>query len=127
MQLIHKTKGFTLVEILVTLVILGLSASLVAPAVVKWLDARTAAAARDELTNILTILPLETEREGRKRVLSIPSDFNLQSEGQLRIIRPLVIRKNGYCEGGLLSLTIRSRTYSFQVSAPNCEVTLAEG
>ena len=119
-------RGFTLVEILVTLVILGLSASLVAPAVVSWLDARTASATRNELISAIAMLPLQTERLGYKRVITDPTELKLSGNNasSINIIKPIEINANGFCNGGEISLLLASRSYIYKIEAPHCEVRL---
>lgn len=126
MRQLQTDRGFTLVEILVTLVILGLSASLVAPAVVSWLDARTASAARNELASAIAMLPLETERAGHKRVITHPAELNLSggNASSIKIVKPIEINANGFCSGGEVSLALTSRMYTYKVNAPHCEVQL---
>ncbi|APD87578.1 hypothetical protein BM527_16585 [Alteromonas sp. Mex14] len=126
MHLLQTSKGFTLVEILVTLVILGLSASLVAPAVVSWLDARNASATRNELASAIAMLPLVTERTGHKRVITRPEDLNLSGSNAsfINIIEPIEIYANGFCKGGEISMSLSSRVYLYKVKAPHCEVQL---
>ena len=126
MRQLQTNRGFTLVEILVTLVILGLSASLVAPAVVSWLDARTASAARNELASAIAMLPLETERAGHKRVITRPAELNLNGSNasSINIIAPIEVYANGFCKGGEVSLSLSSRIYTYKVNAPHCEVQL---
>lgn len=127
MHQLPTSKGFTLVEVLVTLVILSISTALVGPAVIKWLDARTANAARNELVNALAMLPLETERSGEPVVINDASRLDIESGGTIEIIRPIKILANGFCKGGELSLTLGNQRYNYVVHAPNCEVTLVGG
>lgn len=126
MRPLQTSKGFTLVEILVTLVILGLSASLVAPAVVSWLDARTASATRNELASAIAMLPLETERAGYKRVITNPAELNLSGSNAsvINVTEPIEINANGFCKGGKVSMSLSSRTYIYEVKSPHCEVQL---
>ncbi|WP_189407605.1 pilus assembly FimT family protein [Alteromonas halophila] len=118
--------GFTLIELLVTLIILGLTASLVGPAVFSWLDSREAAARRNTLENSLSMLPLETLRSGKAVTLEQPGELGMENTQGIRIEEPIIVLANGYCKSGRVSLTLQQRVYYYQINAPFCEVELIE-
>jgi general secretion pathway protein G len=78
----YRTGGFTLVELLVVLAILGLLAGLVGPQVMKFLGSsktKTAALQIENLSSTLDLYRLETGRyptseEGLEALVSQPSD-----------------------------------------------------
>ena len=78
----YRTGGFTLVELLVVLAILGLLAGLVGPQVMKFLGSsktKTAALQIENLSSTLDLYRLETGRyptneEGLEALVSPPSD-----------------------------------------------------
>lgn len=81
----HKEDGFTLVELLVVLAIIGLLASLVAPQVIKHLSTAKSATAKiqlQKLSGVLDIYHLEmgrypTQEEGLSALVEKPFDSKL--------------------------------------------------
>jgi hypothetical protein len=110
-----------MVELLVTLVLIGLVASFVAPGVDAWLSSREAAATRIEVTSKLAILPLQVNRAGESLIIDNSAQLNLE---HLPIIfeQPVIILSNGFCMGGRFSIEKKQRTMSFDVLQPYCEV-----
>jgi len=120
-QINCKVSGFSMVELLVTLVLIGLVASFVAPGVDAWLSSREAAATRIEVTSKLAILPLQVNRAGESLIIDNSAQLNL---AHLPIIfeQPVIILSNGFCMGGRFSIEQKQRTMSFDVLQPYCEV-----
>jgi prepilin-type N-terminal cleavage/methylation domain-containing protein len=121
----RKNRGFTMVELLVTLVLLGLIASVAAPGMESWLRSRQAGALRTALASELALLPLQANRQGKGITLSDSSQLQNQ-ELQVEFIQPVVVLANGYCLGGKMAL-IQGREQNaqrivFEVLAPFCEV-----
>jgi general secretion pathway protein G len=113
--------GFSMVELLVTLVLLGLIASVVAPQMDSWLSARQAAADRMAVTSRLALLPLQASRSGERVVIHNGEQLALQ-DLLIEFTQPIVVLANGYCLGGQFSLVQDTRTFSFNVTSPYCEV-----
>jgi prepilin-type N-terminal cleavage/methylation domain-containing protein len=120
-QINCKVSGFSMVELLVTLVLIGLVASFVAPGVDAWLSSREAAAIRIEVTSKLAIMPLQVNRAGESLIIDNSAQLNL---AHLPIIfeQPVIILSNGFCMGGRFSTEQKQRTMSFDVLQPYCEV-----
>jgi prepilin-type N-terminal cleavage/methylation domain-containing protein len=120
-QINCKVSGFSMVELLVTLVLIGLVASFVAPGVDAWLSSREAAAIRIEVTSKLAIMPLQVNRAGESLIIDNSAQLNL---AHLPIIfeQPVIILSNGFCMGGRFSIEQKQRTMSFDVLQPYCEV-----
>jgi prepilin-type N-terminal cleavage/methylation domain-containing protein len=103
-----KRTGFSMVELLVTLVLLGLVASFVAPGVDAWLTSREAAATRMAVSSKFALLPLQASISGKQMSVSFT--------------QPVKVLANGYCQGGQFSLEQNERTFYFDVLAPYCQV-----
>jgi type II secretory pathway pseudopilin PulG len=110
-----------MVELLVTVVLLGLIASVAAPGMESWLRSSQASAMRTALASELALLPLQANRQGKAIILSDVSQLQTQ-ELELEFIQPVVILANGYCQGGSVALQQSNRRIVFEVLAPFCEI-----
>ena len=119
---IRKKQGFTMVELLVTLVLLGLIASVAAPGLDSWLRSREAASVRMTLVSEMALLPLQANRLGK--ALLINSSEQLQQQDlPIHFIQPVSVLANGYCIGGKISLEQKERQIEYDVLPPFCEVS----
>ncbi|GGO63605.1 prepilin-type N-terminal cleavage/methylation domain-containing protein [Bowmanella pacifica] len=118
---LRKTNGFTMIELLVTLVLLGLVASVAMPGLDAWLSARKAASQRAELAGKLALMPLQANRQGRVLTVKHAEDLEL-SDAELEVLTPITVLASGYCKGGEVALLLGERRYQFSVLAPFCEV-----
>jgi type II secretory pathway pseudopilin PulG len=109
------------VELLVTLVLLGLIASVVVPGLDSWLASRQASAIRMALADELALLPLKANRSGQQIIIS---DVAQLSVGDLvaSFPVPIVVLANGFCQGGKMILQQRGAKFSLEVTSPYCEV-----
>lgn len=114
-----------MVELLVTLVLIGLVASFVAPGVDAWLTSRDAAATRIAVTSKLAILPLQVNRTGKSLIIDNSAQLNL-AHLSITFEQPVLILSNGFCKGGRFSIQQNERTMSFDVLQPYCEVRRSE-
>ena len=120
-----------MIELLVTLVLLGLITSMAVPGIDSWLRARQASSVRLALSNEMTLLPLQAKMSGQRLELSETSQLSDNSL-PLRFIQPVVVLANGYCLGGQVALlqdpTSQNSNSSnanetlFDVVPPLCEV-----
>ncbi|KQV47063.1 hypothetical protein ASC95_26525 [Pelomonas sp. Root1217] len=103
----RRVAGFTLLELLVVLLLLGLAAGMVAPNASRWLDAAQERGWRADLKAYLETLPLRAFRSGE--VLSIdaaqlrkavPEPVGIQ----LRVDKPLRYGASGMAVGGAIEL-----------------------
>ena len=100
--------GFTLLELLVVLALLALSAGLVAPKASRWLDAVQARGWRADLKVRIESLPVKAFLAGE----SLSIDVNKLQDGlqgqadgtELRLREPLRYGANGIAGGGRLEL-----------------------
>lgn len=110
-----------MVELLVTLVLLGLIASVVAPGLESWLASRQASAMRMALSNELALLPIKANRSGQQIIIDDVSQLNID-DLEARFPVPVMVLANGFCQGGQVILLQRGVEISFDVTAPYCEV-----
>jgi prepilin-type N-terminal cleavage/methylation domain-containing protein len=113
--------GFTMVELLVTLVLLGLIASLAAPGLESWLRSRQNDSVRTALSSEMALLPLQANRQGKAITLNNGNQLH-SLDLQIEFIEPVVVLANGYCLGGKISLLQNDRSIDYDVLAPFCEV-----
>lgn len=121
-----KIAGFTMIELLVTLVLLGLITSMAVPGIESWLRARQASSVRMALSNEMTLLPLQAKMSGQRLELSEASQLS-DSSLPLRFIEPVIVLANGYCLGGQVALMQNSTSQNssetrFDILPPLCEV-----
>jgi prepilin-type N-terminal cleavage/methylation domain-containing protein len=116
-----KNRGFTMVELLVTLVLLGLIASIAAPGLESWLRSRQASAMRMALSNELALLPLQANRNGNAITISSANQLHT-TDLQLEFIEPVVVLANGYCQGGQVALKQGRHQVVYDIIAPFCQL-----
>lgn len=115
-----------MVELLVTLVLLGLIASVAAPSLDSWLRSRQANALRSALSSELALLPMQANRQGSAITISDASQLQAQ-DLQLEFLEPVVVLANGYCKGGQIAIIQSEKEQNdkrvkFDVLAPYCEI-----
>jgi prepilin-type N-terminal cleavage/methylation domain-containing protein len=116
-----KRTGFSMVELLVTLVLLGLVASFVAPGVDAWLSSREAAATRMAVSSKFALLPLQASMSDKALLIDNSEQLGL-GDLSLSFTQPVLILANGYCQGGAFNLSQNKRLFYFEVLAPYCQV-----
>ncbi|MBD1389803.1 hypothetical protein IC617_10225 [Neiella sp. HB171785] len=114
-----------MIELLVTLVLLGLIAAVVAPGLESWLKAREAAAVRSGLASELAMLPVKASQFSQPIVIESVAQLSLDNVN-LVFHQPVVVLANGYCLGGKAELQFDDRRYPFDVTEPFCEVQYAQ-
>lgn len=119
--------GFTLLEMLVVLAILGLATAMVAPAAIRGIDSWRRQAQLDSLLDQLRALPGDARARGMPIEVSKDAlegdDPPLRVEGgwTLGVPAPWTVSANGICEGGEVTIgsDVGSRTVA--VAAPFCD------
>lgn len=127
------TRGFTLLEMVVVLAILGLVTALTAPAMLRGIDSWQRKAQFDALVEQIRGLPARARLDGR--ALRIDKDL-LASDAtplkadpgwELVVVTPWTVRPNGLCDSGALDIgSAGGRTSRVRVEAPFCEPVLDE-
>lgn len=124
----RRQSGYTLLEMVVVLAIIGLVMSIAAPPMFKTIERWRERSALDDIQRQLQRLPVLVERNGRAQTLDSGKPWPaglppLALEGwQLKFVEPLVIQANGFCEGAQLELQKGARRVPFRVTAPFCQV-----
>jgi Tfp pilus assembly protein PilE len=115
-----------MIELLVTLVLLGLVSSIVIPGIDSWLDSRERAAKRNHIVNKLALLPLSVNRRGERLTISRAQQLDLPANS-IEFVQPIVVLANGFCVGGAFK-NLSQPEIVYLVSSPFCEVeVMSEG
>lgn len=128
---ITRMRGFSLLEMLVVLVILGMAAALVAPSLGRTLERVTAAGQRDDLLRRLGQLPAAVRAEGRPREWSagepIAIDGVAWPDGWRVIASATVaIEASGFCRGGEVQARAGDSVLRLRLEAPDCRTVDAD-
>jgi prepilin-type N-terminal cleavage/methylation domain-containing protein len=118
MFLNSTNKGYSLIEILVVLVILGLITALVIPNVTALLGSRERAVKLKELNGILAMMPLKATTQVNGIRLAVGSTIGEIED--VEVTQEIVVLPNGYCIGGEVYLSQTEQT--FAVLPPLCEL-----
>lgn len=134
-----RTSGFTLLEMVVVLVLVGLITSLALPGLNRMYDSMNAALIRDELRASLNALPLAVRQQGRALQMShfpddtathLPEEIRQrwqQLEVQWQAEPALFISASGFCpEPSTLNISLSGRTYTAYTRSPDCRLEFAQ-
>jgi general secretion pathway protein G len=126
-QATFYAKGFTLLELMVVLVLMGLLASVVLPRMSKVYDRTQAAFELEDIRLSLARIPLQAFTANvRYELTSLPSDTNqslkvsLPDGWTVKAASPIVYQSNGICLGGNLVAAYGDVKYEFVLLPPNC-------
>lgn len=137
MEHLAKASGFTLVEILVVLVVIGLIAGVAMPNLVRMIQSAERASQRDSLLGEIAGLGYQAYLTGRPFTLGVAPvaegggdpqpPLQIPAGWQLEIPQPIVYGFNGVCSGGTVTLVSPdNRRETFQLEPPRCRVVVAE-
>ena len=131
----RRTYGFTLLEMVVVLVLMGIVTSLALPGLQKMYDSMAASLSRNELRAVLNNLALDVRAEGHTLSFSeypaqsdrFPKAFIKRIEPlgvSLTLERPLLITPSGFCPyPALIKITKGVQQYSLTLRSPDCQVS----
>lgn len=121
-------RGFTLLELLVVLVLLGLAAALVGPASLRSLERWRAADEMRAARAAVHALPMQARGLGRRldfHPSGEPLD-GLPASIELRVLRPWSVTPEGYCSEGEAELVLEDVRRRIHVTEPYCRTAWAD-
>lgn len=123
-----RTRGYTLLEMMVVVALLALATAMVAPAGYRMVGSWLEAGRVDTVMKALAVLPLRQRDEGRElHVGALDPDAAaglapLPEGWQLELGEPLTIGANGACSDSRGTLSTARQTLGFRIEAPFCRV-----
>ena len=120
--------GFTLLEMIVVLAILGLATALVAPATLRSIDSWQRKAAMDVLVDRIRALPGSARASGKPIVIdqaslaSTAPPLVVDAGWTLEVPKAWQVGANGVCQGGEVVVANHYGGQTIQVTAPFCDV-----
>jgi len=124
-------RGFTLLEMLVVLVILGMAAAMVVPPLARTVDRVREAGELDDVRRALERLPLQARKQGR--ALAFPAGAVLPAQDRpwpegwrVLAVTPLRIEASGFCHGGEVQASGPVGSRRWRLSAPDCRAEDAD-
>lgn len=127
----RQPRGFTLLEIIVVLAIMGLVAAVATPAVVRGIDSWRRQAQADALMDQLRALPARARAAGRPIEVSAAAlagespPLHVDEGWTLAVPEPWQVQSNGVCQGGRVELHEGERVLELQATAPFCDPRVA--
>lgn len=121
------TTGFTLLEMIVVLAILGLATAMVAPSMMRGIDSWRRQSVIDSLLDQIRGLPGEARATGKPIEISkaslaseapplrVPEDWTVGATTAWRV------NGNGVCEGGTVAIGNAYGTRTIRVAGPFCD------
>lgn len=125
-----RQPGFTLLEMIVVLAILGMATALVAPAALRGIDSWRRQAAMDVLLDQIRGLPGRARASGEPILVSNESlksaapPLRIEADWSLRVEQPFQVAGNGVCEKGEVVVAGPYGDRVVRVDAPFCDVAV---
>ncbi|EIJ43708.1 prepilin-type N-terminal cleavage/methylation domain-containing protein [Beggiatoa alba B18LD] len=130
-----KVMGFTLLELLLVLLLIGLLAGMTLPRLSNLYDTFRAASEREDIliqlgglgykayqqgkVFTLTTFPATAEEKPVELPLNLPTGWRVVAES------PIIFRENGACNGGKLTLFYQENlSYKLELRPPFCQAHL---
>jgi len=116
-------KGFTMIELLIVLVILGLASALVMPKFPAVYERFKGKSEEEKLFQTISLLGLKAYTKQSEIVLSEQSYqelLDLPDSWTISIPKPIVYRANGFCLGGEIKLSVNGVARHLTLLPPYC-------
>jgi prepilin-type N-terminal cleavage/methylation domain-containing protein len=133
--------GFTLIEVVIAVAILGLAMSFVLPRLTGWVDRLAFSMRQQQFEDALAELGSKARRTGRTVVLrstnpmpnspgrnssapnpTEPAAIELPSAWTLTVDPPIAFRYDGICTGGTVRLSFPAGEKTYRLRAPYCRL-----
>lgn len=120
-------KGFTLLEMVVVLSILGLATAIAAPAMLRGIETWQRRGEVDAVLDQIRGLPATARAQGRDLLISDETlaapDAPLKASPGWTVTttEPWRVHHNGVCGGGVVQLEMDGRATTIEASAPFCD------
>jgi prepilin-type N-terminal cleavage/methylation domain-containing protein len=121
---VFKQRGFTMIELLVVLVILGLTSALVLPKFPAIYERFKGKAEEDKFYQSLSVLSLRAYTQQTQLVLdekSVRTLLDLPASWQITIANPIIYKSNGICLGGKVGLSVNGVSREISLRTPYCD------
>lgn len=123
----RRHRGFTLLEMVVVLSILGLATAIVAPATLRGIETWQRRGEIESVLDQVRGLPAAARAQGRDVVISAdtlaadPPVLRLGPGWTASTDAPWTVRHNGVCDGGIIRLMNNGRIATIEARAPFCD------
>lgn len=123
-----SSRGFTLLELLIVLALIGLVAALVVPGLSRTYEAIASSGERADVIRALEGIPLRVRASGRDLAIE-PGDakaldavLDLPDGWQVTLDEPLRIARSGVCAPAKAKVAGRGAVETWTLTAPSCGV-----
>jgi prepilin-type N-terminal cleavage/methylation domain-containing protein len=116
--------GFTMIELLVVLVLLGLIAAGITPSIQRIISSRSASLERQQVASKLAMLPLQASLGSQMIIVDEKSEYwqEFSPSTIVTFSHPLIVLENGFCLETTVTVQQLKRQYHYVVSSPLCEL-----